>query len=176
MSHGGSKTRGAWRAHVGCGEEVILTRHQKGNIAAEDIHAAMRYYIETAADGTLHFKDRATGDIFDSPSGLCRGRLPPRQGKKGTNDWNGPMHCLVLRGGNWIPLAKLGGSGSDASSDADSVATATTSPSTAVSVKKKRPAVAAPKTLEEENAELRPELAAVKAQLAALRVGIAKLL
>jgi hypothetical protein len=103
-----AKVRSAWRAHVNSGEELILTRHQKGLITDEDAHKCARYHIESAADGGFRFTDRATGDVFDSPSGLCRGRLPPRQGKKGTNDWNGPMHCLVMRNGSWTPLAKLG--------------------------------------------------------------------
>lgn len=177
MSHGGSKTRGAWRAHVGVGEEVILTRHQKGKASEEEL-AGPKYYIEEQGE-TLVFKDRETGDHFDSPSGLCRARLAPRQGKKGTNDWNGPMHCLVKRAGSWVPLAGLGGDAASRSSTpppAPAAAAGGTAPEKKKAAPRAKPRVAAapsaaaeaaqPKTLEEENAALRAELAAVKTALA----------
>jgi hypothetical protein len=174
MAHGGSKTRGAWRAHVGVGEEVILTRHQKGKAAEDEITDGQRFYIEELKD-SLVFKDRETGEHFESPSGLCRARLAPRQGKKGTNDWNGPMHCLVRRAGTWVTLASLDDAGSSRAS--------TPPPPTAVAPEPVKKAAArpkprvsataaaapvpdAPKTLEEENAALRAELAAVKTALA----------
>jgi len=185
MSHGGSKTRGAWRAHVGVGEEVILTRHQKGKAAEEEITDGQRFYIEELKD-SLVFKDRETGEHFDSPSGLCRARLAPRQGKKGTNDWNGPMHCLVRRAGAWVTLTSL----DDGLRTSESSRASTPPPAAAgggappepvkkASAVRPKPRVSAtastaaaapvpdaPKTLEEENAALRAELAAVKTALA----------
>ena len=180
MSHGGSKTRGAWRAHVGVGEEVILTRHQKGKASEEEITDGQRFYIEELKD-SLVFKDRETGEHFESPSGLCRARLAPRQGKKGTNDWNGPMHCLVRRAGAWVTLASLdSGASSRASTPPPVTAVADAAPPEPVKKAAARPkprvsattAAAAPpvpdapKSLEEENAALRAELAAVKTALA----------
>lgn len=170
MAHGGSKTRGAWRAHVGVGEEVILTRHQKGKASEEEITDGQRFYIEELKD-SLVFKDRETGDHFESPSGLCRARLAPRQGKKGTNDWNGPMHCLVRRAGAWVTLASLDDGGSSRASTPPPPAAAAEPVKKAVARPKPRVSAAAPapdtpKTLEEENAALRAELAAVKTALA----------
>ena len=172
MSHGGSKTRGAWRAHVGVGEEVILTRHQKGKASEEEIADGQRFYIEELKD-SLIFKDRETGEHFESPSGLCRARLAPRQGKKGTNDWNGPMHCLVRRAGAWVTLASLDDGASSRASTPPPAAVVPEPVKKAAAARPKprvsaaaAPVPDAPKTLEEENAALRAELAAVKTALA----------
>jgi hypothetical protein len=193
MAHSGSKTRGAWRAHVGVGEEVILTRHQKGKASEEEIADGKRFYIEELKD-TLVFKDRETGDQFESPSGLCRARLAPRQGKKGTNDWNGPMHCLVRRAGAWVTLSSLDDGASICASICASSRSSTPPPAAAGAADggEKKPAAkakprvsataaasamaaapSAPKTLEEENAALRAELAATKTALARAQAALA---
>jgi hypothetical protein len=95
--------RDLWKQKVSHDEDVLLTIHQNGVPDSVEL-AGPRFKIRMDNGVFKGFAILANGTTFRSASALCRGVFD-RNGK--TNEWRGPMHCLVQRNGTWIPLAKL---------------------------------------------------------------------
>ncbi len=95
--------RDAWKQKVFHDEDVLLTTHQNSVPDAAEL-AGPRFKIRTENGVFKEFFILANGATFRNPSALCKA-LFQREGK--TNEWRGPIHCLVQRNGTWVPLAKL---------------------------------------------------------------------
>ncbi len=95
--------RDLWKQKVFHDEDVLLTTHQNSIPDAGEL-AGPRFKIRTENGVFKEFFILANGATFRNPSALCKAVFQ-REGK--TNEWRGPIHCLVQRNGTWVPLAKL---------------------------------------------------------------------
>lgn len=93
-----------WSRHLQAGEQVLLTVHAKGVPDVNEINGS-RYQVHYLSGAFKGFLDPSTMQVY-SASGLCKAKLR-RSGAKDTQEWCGPKHCLVLRGGVWVPLQSL---------------------------------------------------------------------
>lgn len=92
-----------WKTQVLDGEPMILTIHQNGVPDAAEL-TGPRYKIIFRGNSFHGFLDFADNRIYSTPSQLCCAKFT-RVGA--TNQWRGPMHCLVFRNGSWVPLGSL---------------------------------------------------------------------
>ena len=92
-----------WKELVLNNEDVILARSNSGIPTPEEINGA-RYKIILKNNYFSGILDSTTDTLYPSPTSLCKAKLQ-RQGN--TNNWRGPMHCLVFRENSWIPLLAL---------------------------------------------------------------------
>ena len=95
----------SWITKLVANEDILLTIHQNG-IVSDDELGGHRYTVQYK-DGIFQgFLNPTTDILYKTPSALCVAMLL-RIGSKGTNEWRGPRHCLVLRGDKWTPIGNL---------------------------------------------------------------------
>ena len=86
------------------GETVILTVNQKGQASPQEIEQHKEYLISFKEGAFFGFYDSSNKALYRNPTVFCKNVLI-REGH--TNEWNGPMHCLVKRANTWVSLYSL---------------------------------------------------------------------
>ena len=86
------------------GEHVLLTTNQKGQASSDELLIAPKIRVIFKDDAFLGFCDELKRTLYRNPTALCKQSLV-RSGS--TNEWNGPMHCLVKRGDSWVSLYSI---------------------------------------------------------------------
>jgi hypothetical protein len=86
------------------GEHVILTTNQKGVASPEELLISPKFHILFNDGAFSGFCDEASKTLYKNPTALCKHSFA-RSGS--TNEWNGPMHCLVKRGEAWVSLYSI---------------------------------------------------------------------
>ena len=104
-SHSNTMPIPRWSSNLVASEPVILTIHQNGVPNGQEL-AGHQYQVNFVNGVFQGFIDPADGTSYSTASALCCAKLR-RNGPKSTNEWRGPRHCLVLRGGSWIPVGNL---------------------------------------------------------------------
>ena len=86
------------------GEHVLLTTSQKGQASSDELLISPKFRVIFKDHAFLGFCDELNRTLYRNPTALCKHSLV-RSGS--TNEWNGPMHCLVKRGDSWVSLYSI---------------------------------------------------------------------